>query len=79
MKGERLRPFSSKLGKERIQSVQLVINLLGQLTGQVEKNIKLVKLYNPVSGREQSIQPHVRKRREKICQTNHKLKVCLIR
>lgn len=42
--------------KEGIQSVQLVINLLGKLARQAEKNIKLV----------QSTQPCFRKRREKL-------------
>lgn len=43
--------------KQGIQSVQLVINLLGTPIGQVEKNMKLV----------QSIQPCFRKRgREKL-------------
>lgn len=47
VKGEKLKPFSSKLRKERIQSVQLAINLLGQLPGQVEKNIKSVQAIQP--------------------------------
>lgn len=41
--------------KEEIQSIQLVINLLGKLLGQMErkKTYNCCNLYNPISGREE--------------------------
>lgn len=64
VKGKRLRPFSSIFMKEEIQSIQLVINLLGKLIGQVgRKKTKQNKTQNVQLV--QSIQPYFRKIRKR--------------
>lgn len=61
VKGKRLRPFSSIFMKEGIQSIQLVINLLGKLIGQVGKRKKETQNVQLVH----SIQPYFRKIRKR--------------